>query len=152
MKTKLFLIVGLISFGLISMAFQTQNKLTAERSILNASVSNHLSELAILLFPGPSDIKDQIEITNYPDPFVNVTNIVYALQKTTYVRLVVHELSSGKATLLYEGVQTKGTHFVTFDGSSRQPGEYVAELITDYFTAKEEMMLLPGTEGSSIRR
>jgi len=152
MKTKLFLIVSLISFGLISIAFQTQNELTAESSFKDASVSNHHFEIAKLVLPGPSDIKDQIEITNYPDPFVDVTSIAYSLQKTSFVRLVVHELSSGKFTLLYEGVQTKGTHFVQFDASSQQPGQYIAELSTDYFIAKEEMMLLPGRDGSSIRK
>lgn len=51
----------------------------------------------------------------------------------------IHDLQNGKVTLFYKGVQLKGTHIIKFDAEKLLPGEYIAELVTRYYSSKTVM-------------
>ena len=151
MKTKLLLIASLISAGLIFMSFQTLNELTAVSSLEQAGVTNNYSEMA-KNWPSSAIVSANIQVKNYPDPFYDATSIEYKLPKNSYVRLYIHDLQTGKPILLYDGVQSKGTHVMKFDAKGLPPGEYIAELITHYFTAKTIMHKLDRSDISVLKQ
>ena len=152
MKTKLFLITSLIFAGIIFSSCQKDNELTAEKSFEDSALPGDRPEPALIDFGGLSDIYDEIEIMNYPDPFVDETKIVYFLNKDTFVRLNVHEVNSGRVTPLFEGVQPRGRHVVLFDAKGQLPGIYIAELFTDAYTAKEVMIKVDEELGDASGR
>jgi hypothetical protein len=79
-----------------------------------------------------------------------VTSISYKLSVKSHVRLYVHEVRTGKAFLLFDGVQSKGTHIVKFDATSLNEGEFIAELITENYTVKKTMHKLSRLSGVTL--
>lgn len=149
MKTKLFLIVSMFAAGLFLMSFQSANEISNSSSADQAELTfNYLS----LDKNKPDYLAISPRIINYPNPFYNVTLIQYKLPANTSVLLQVHELSTGKIFILFKGLQQKGSYSIKFDATHFQEGEYVAELITENYTAKRTMYKLNGFGGSgSIR-
>jgi len=139
MKTKHFLIASLVFTGLLFTACQKDKELAPEETWVQSGVTDDEKDPAFIDFGGSSDIIDEIEIMNYPNPFVHSTTIVYYLNKVTFVRLNVIEVNGGRATLLFEGHQPPGRHSAVFNAKGQLPGEYIAELYTDAYTAKEVM-------------
>ena len=139
MKTKLFLIASLISTGLIFTACQKDNELNPDSSLEQSVTVSGAADVAKIDGSIDSQLKYGIRLTNFPDPFVDKTYIRISLQKPTWFRLYVHELSTGKATLLFEGFKRQGKHEIVFDATNWLPGEYVAELISGKVIVKEKM-------------
>ena len=151
MKTKQFLISILISTGLIFTAGLNQNELIAQDSFSQSKVEIEEFDQSGPKSIPPSDINDQIEMTNFPEPFIEVTYIQYTLPFPAHVRLYVYESSTGKSRMLFEGAQIMGTHLIAFIPDGNLPGEYVAELITLQSTVKEVMYREVAGPGDSIR-
>lgn len=149
MKTKLFLIASIFATGLFLMSFQSANEISNSSSADQAELTfNYLS----LDKYKTDNIVASPQVTNYPNPFYNVTMIQYKLPANTSVLLQVHELSTGHIFILYRGLQQKGTYSIKFDATNFQEGEYVAELITETYIAKRTMHKLSGFGGpGSIR-
>jgi hypothetical protein len=74
-------------------------------------------------------------LTNYPNPFNPLTNIVYYLPKDDQVRLTVYNLRGQKVRELVNSFQTKGWKTVLWDGRDARDkevasGVYFCQLMT----------------------
>ena len=138
MKTKLFLLAGLLSAGMIFSSCQKDNEL------VSSTEPTLFADLSKPDGSGISDLNSRITLTNYPDPFVNETNIRFTLQRRTLLRIYVHEVRTSKSEMIFEGWRNAGTHVVVFDASRKEPGEFIAELVADNTTVKEIMYKLKG--------
>ena len=139
MKTKQFLIASLISAGLIFTASLNQNELTAQNSFSQTKVETEQFDQSGGDNENSPDLKDQIIMTNHPEPFFDFTYIHYTLPFPAVVRLYVYESSTGRSTFLFEGPQVMGTHHIAFKPDGNLAGEYVAELVTLQSSVKEVM-------------
>ncbi|MDD2305135.1 MAG: T9SS type A sorting domain-containing protein [Prolixibacteraceae bacterium] len=75
-------------------------------------------------------IANEANLVSYPNPFSGSTNIELQLEKSSYVRIVVTDISGRTVANLQEGNLTEGTHRFEFDGSALPKGMYIAKVIT----------------------
>jgi protocatechuate 3,4-dioxygenase beta subunit len=79
---------------------------------------------------------------NYPNPFNPSTMISYQLPTAGHVDLRVYDILGREVAVLVNGVQTSGTHSVTFNASSLASGVYMYRLTTGSMTATKKMLLM----------
>ncbi|MBP7075888.1 MAG: T9SS type A sorting domain-containing protein, partial [Bacteroidales bacterium] len=73
-----------------------------------------------------------VNIRNYPNPFSDITNIVFTLPFSSKVSLDVYDISGKKLTTLFNGNSEEGREYrVEFDGTSLSPGVYFYRLTTE---------------------
>jgi hypothetical protein len=77
-----------------------------------------------------STIATEANLVNYPNPFNGSTNIELQLQKASFVRVLVIDISGRLVANLQQGNLTEGTHRFEFDGSALPKGVYIAKVIT----------------------
>jgi hypothetical protein len=75
-------------------------------------------------------IVNEANLVSYPNPFSGSTNIELQLDKSSYVRVVVTDISGRTVANLQEGNLTEGTHRFEFNGSALPKGMYIAKVIT----------------------
>jgi hypothetical protein len=86
---------------------------------------------------------DKFELNqNYPNPFNPSTKITYSLKSTGKVRLTAYDVLGRKVGVLADGVQTAGSHQVTFSGSNLASGIYFYRLESSGQTIIKKMILL----------
>jgi hypothetical protein len=61
---------------------------------------------------------------NYPNPFNPQTTIRYEIGATTHVRLTVFDVRGRTVAELVDGIQTPGTHRISWDASGHPGGVY----------------------------
>jgi hypothetical protein len=87
-------------------------------------------------------VKDFALFQNYPNPFNPTTTIRFAIAKSRFVSLKVHDvLGRTVATLVAENI-IPGTHEVSFDGTSLASGVYFYRLQAGDFVATKKLLLL----------
>lgn len=135
MKTKLLAIACLISLGMIAMSFTTEKETVKQNQTEQQTL---ITNTNVLYDDVPGDIiSNKLSMTNYPDPFLTRTTIEYELVISTSVLLYV-ENADGTITLLVNGTQERGVHKILFYTKGKA-GKYIANLITEYSSATEEM-------------
>ncbi|MBU4486750.1 MAG: T9SS type A sorting domain-containing protein [Candidatus Delongbacteria bacterium] len=96
----------------------------------------------------PSDITENILPTetvlyqNYPNPFNPVTQIKFALAKTSEVKLSVYNISGQKVAELAKGSKQAGIHTVDFYGSRFNSGVYYYTLEVEGISLTQKMILM----------
>jgi hypothetical protein len=79
---------------------------------------------------------------NYPNPFNPTTTIRFAIAKSRFVSLKVHDvLGRSVATLVAENI-IPGTYEVSFDATSLASGVYFYRLHAGDFVATKKLLLL----------
>lgn len=142
MRTKLFLLTGLLCSGMIFVSCQKDNELTPGIS-QEQSVANQSSvELMKADFVEPDDDLYADPLSNYPDPFYNQTNIQFRVLRASKVTLVVYHENGMMIRRLYEGYLEKGLYKRAFDATGLPAGTYVAELKLGTRVCKEKMIKL----------
>ena len=79
---------------------------------------------------------------NYPNPFNPVTQIKFALAKTSDVKLSVYNISGQLVSQLASGVKNAGHHTVDFDGSRLNSGIYYYTLEVDGKAITKRMLMI----------
>jgi hypothetical protein len=79
--------------------------------------------------------------TPYPNPFNPLTTIPFHLTETGPVTLNVLDLAGRTVATLVDGLQERGAHEVSFDGSQLPSGLYVARLKTENGEAAQKLLL-----------
>ena len=72
-----------------------------------------------------------LDFTAHPNPTQDVSNLRYALNKTTGVSLAVYDLTGKKIAFVDNGTQTAGTHTYALNLSNKPKGVYLVELNVD---------------------
>ncbi len=79
--------------------------------------------------------------TPYPNPFNPVTTLPFHLAETGPVTLQVLDLAGRTVATLVDGLQERGAHEVSFNGSQLPSGLYVARLQTENGEAAQKLLL-----------
>ncbi|MFW6348601.1 MAG: T9SS type A sorting domain-containing protein, partial [Cyclonatronaceae bacterium] len=79
---------------------------------------------------------------NYPNPFNPTTNIEYELSEAADVRLEVFNMLGQRVSVLYDGMQSAGTHTASFDGSGLSSGVYLVRMQAAGQVFTNKMMLV----------
>jgi len=82
---------------------------------------------------------------NSPNPFSDVTKIRFSIMQTTYIDLIVYDVSGRCVKVLATGLYSAGTYTVYWDGfdENNQPvpsGVYFYGLATDEFTSTRTLI------------
>jgi len=77
-----------------------------------------------------------------PNPFNPTTELTYSLNGSTVVDLVIYDIQGREVARLVEGMQSAGSHTVTFDASALSSGIYFARLTVDGQTASQKLLFL----------
>jgi hypothetical protein len=82
------------------------------------------------ILPGRNEVPEKFRLDqNYPNPFNPSTVINYSLADASDVSLVVYDALGKEVKVLVSGIQSKGDHSVTFNGSGLASGIYNYRLI-----------------------
>lgn len=99
-----------------------------------------------LTYPKLAVAVEEYSISNYPNPFKDVTEIVYNLPESGKVTLKVYNLLGDVVSVLVNNVeQAANTYKVTFDGTNLVPGIYTYKIEVNGQTkefVKSGMMVL----------
>ena len=69
-------------------------------------------------------------VLNFPNPFIDKTNIQFHLSKADHVQLSIYSMDGKLVKVLAEGYQNSGINTVQFDASDLKPGVYFYSLTT----------------------
>lgn len=85
----------------------------------------------------------EIELAqNFPNPFNPTTEIGYRISEIGRTRLAIYDLLGREVAVLVDGVQTAGSHSVTFDASRLASGMYLYKLEAGGHVITKKLMLL----------
>lgn len=109
-------------------AFDQRNELAGNDYMPIAS-----SVLNIQVIEGVVGVKnpvvvEQLQMSNFPNPFNGQTSLVYTLPVDGVVTLDIHDLAGRMITSLVSGFQPAGEHQVTLDATSMGAGIYTATI------------------------
>lgn len=79
---------------------------------------------------------------NFPNPFNPTTLIYYSVPVSGEISIKVFDLLGREISNLYEGVQTSGTHSVSFNASNISSGIYIYQLRSNHAVITKRMTLL----------
>jgi hypothetical protein len=79
---------------------------------------------------------------NYPNPFNPTTTMRYDLPESGQVSLTVFDITGRSVATVVSGVQSAGTHEITFNATQLPSGMYFYKLQTKEFTSVQKMMLI----------
>ena len=68
-------------------------------------------------------------VKNYPNPFTGRTNIEISLDRETYVKVLVYNMTGAVVAELHNGQLYRGIHRIDFDGSNLPKGMYLARVV-----------------------
>lgn len=87
-------------------------------------------------------IPEKFYISNYPNPFNNVTFIRFGLLKASQVKIDVYTLLGQHVAELLNCYKSSGYHSIKFNGSELPRGIYLYSIRTDEFSEVRTMILL----------
>ncbi len=70
----------------------------------------------------------RLSLSNYPNPFIETTTVVYEIPADGKVTIEVHNILGQKVTTLVDKIQSAGKYSLVVDGSKMQQGVYTATL------------------------
>lgn len=79
---------------------------------------------------------------NYPNPFNPVTNIIFDIPKSSYVKLTIYNILGNEVATLINDELKVGRYLVSWNASKYPSGIYFYKLIADDFTDVKKMILL----------
>jgi photosystem II stability/assembly factor-like uncharacterized protein len=74
---------------------------------------------------------DFVLYQNYPNPFNPKSNIKYKIEKTTFTKIIVFDITGKEIATLVNKKQNAGTYEIQFDGSNLSSGIYFYTLFVD---------------------
>ncbi|HAH22929.1 MAG TPA: hypothetical protein DCL77_04070 [Prolixibacteraceae bacterium] len=97
-----------------------------------------------LLYPTSveSELKNELELTNYPNPFTSITTIQFQTPTSASVSLEVFDQTGKKVTTLVNKKLPSGTHQAKFDGSFLPGGIYFYQLKVGESSTTRKMILM----------
>ncbi len=78
----------------------------------------------------------------YPNPFNNVTGIIFTLDKPGYIELVVYDLTGRKVDVIDRGFKQSGCYSMSYNASQLPSGVYILSLATTERSSIRKMLLI----------
>ena len=78
-----------------------------------------------------ANAKNNLSLTNYPNPFYKETTINYTLNKKSDIRLVVYNIKGKEVVQLVAKTQQAGDYKIIWSAGDLKPGIYLIDLISD---------------------
>jgi bacterial leucyl aminopeptidase len=78
---------------------------------------------------------------NFPNPFTGKTTIKYSLPEPEWIQIRVFDGSNRMITLLHEGWQEAGSHWVTFNAITLPAGIYFCQMKTETATSTIKLVV-----------
>lgn len=96
-----------------------------------------------LLYPTSvaNELKEELELTNYPNPFSGITTIQFQTSSPESVSLDVFDPTGKKVSTLINEVLPSGIHQADFDGSLLPGGIYFYQLKVGNYSTTRKMIL-----------
>ncbi len=79
---------------------------------------------------------------NYPNPFNPVTNIRFDIPKSSFVKLIVYNVTGKQTGVLINEIKSAGSYEVDFNAGSLSSGIYFYRLETDEFIDTKKMIVI----------
>ncbi len=79
---------------------------------------------------------------NYPNPFNPSTSISFSIPKSSFVTIIVYDISGNEVATLMNDYKSAGTHNVSFDASKLSSGVYLYRLIADNSVLSKKLTLI----------
>lgn len=79
---------------------------------------------------------------NYPNPFNPVTNIKFAIPKSSDVKIRVYDIIGNEVAVIYSGYLYAGYYIADFNASGLASGVYFYKLEADNFSSVKRMVLV----------
>lgn len=89
-----------------------------------------------------SGLKNELELTNYPNPFSAVTTIQFQTSSNAPVSLEVFDQTGKKVSTLIDEILSSGIHQAEFDGSLAPGGMYFYQLKVGNYSTTRKMVLI----------
>jgi hypothetical protein len=91
-------------------------------------------------------VNPEVFMDNYPNPFINTTNISYYLPEAGVISLEVYNNLGVKINILVDQFQTEGTHIFEFKNNNLRPGAYFYRMVLKgqkdtYYTTRTMVVL-----------
>ncbi len=78
---------------------------------------------------------------NYPNPFIQETNIKFNIAQLTDVKIVVYDITGREIKTLVNEILTPGMYVASFDGSLLKSGVYFYKITAGGYSETKRMML-----------
>ncbi len=73
----------------------------------------------------------EVLLQNYPNPFSEITSVMFMLPEVSWVTLTVYDISGKQLGILYEGMADKGREYIVpFDAGNLPAGVYLYRMTT----------------------
>jgi hypothetical protein len=79
---------------------------------------------------------------NYPNPFNPVTNIEFAVPKSSFVKMIVYDVLGKEIAILVNENLKAGTYNADWNASKYPSGVYFYKLVTEGFSETKKMVLI----------
>ncbi len=107
------------------------------------SVYYNMENLVTGIQPIGSNIPDKFGLSqNYPNPFNPVTNIEFAVPKSSFVKLVIYDITGSLVETLVAQQLNPGTYKADWNASKFSSGIYFYSIQTDGFAETRRMVLI----------
>lgn len=128
-----------------SMAFSPDSAVV----LVGTSNSNGFYVSKFLTYSNTTDVEkvemnpDRFELLqNYPNPFNPSTTIRFSIPEKGNVSLKIYDILGKEITTLVNGVKTKGSYSIQFNGSNISSGVYIYSLRAENVVKNKKMVLL----------
>jgi hypothetical protein len=88
------------------------------------------------------DLSAKYNLRNYPNPFSDITRILYTLVQTSHVRLTIYNISGEKVAVLVNEKQHAGDYRYSWDSGNLSPGIYYYTFSTDSDRVTNKILLI----------
>lgn len=102
-------------------------------------IANTMSDVQ-LTAPKLSSIGNELQLSNYPNPFRSTTNIQYSIPASGNVAISVYNLLGEKVAELVNAYQESGQYSTSFDANSLLPGIYQYKMDLDGVSTTRTMI------------
>jgi hypothetical protein len=109
-----------------------------------SSVSNSLKvEIQQILGNAQNEpIPDKVELSNFPNPFENTTQIKFALPNPSKITLKIYGQNGKEISKLTDGFFGAGWHSIQYDATNLSSGNYLYKLETEQGVKVEKMLVV----------
>ena len=117
---------------------------TASAANYEFMIDNFMTSILVNVDDNPSsEVPTGYKLAqNYPNPFNPSTQILYSIPSSEQVSLRIYDVLGNEVATLVDGIQSAGSHSISFDASKHSSGIYFYTLKAGNFLETKKMILM----------